>query len=67
MEKYVRVNEINKDHPTIYTGEEIADIVRGSGKWNYNYNGMPICDRCGAANKNGKNFCTYCGAKQVEV
>ena len=64
MDKYIRVSDLNKEKPTVLTGEEIADNVRGSGKWSYNYNGTPICDKCGAANKSGKNFCTYCGAKE---
>jgi hypothetical protein len=64
MEKYVRVSDIGKDKPAVYTAEEIADSVRGAGKWEYD-GGKCVCFKCGCVNRDGKRFCTYCGAKEA--
>ena len=62
MEKYVRVSAMNKEHPTVYTAEEIADSVRGVGEWVWDgsrYN----CPICGCGSKDGGRFCKFCGAR----
>lgn len=65
MEKYVRVSEMKKDHPTVFTAEEIADSVRGVGSWMWD--GVrftcPVC-RCGS--KDGGRYCKFCGARMEE-
>lgn len=62
MEKFIRVVDKDKDHPTVYTAEEIADNVRGVGEWVWR-NGKAYCTRCGAASRDGKRFCQYCGSR----
>ena len=62
MEKYVRVNELNKDKPTVYTAEEIADAVRGVDEWVWN-GSIYVCGRCGCGARDPKNFCGYCGSR----
>lgn len=64
MEKFVRVSDIGKDKPAIYTAEEIADNVRGVGRWIWDGSHY-ICDKCGCKSREGKRFCGYCGAREA--
>ena len=62
MEKYIRVSEMNKDRPAVFTAEEIADNVRGVGKWIWNGDKF-ICPVCACGSRDGRRFCQYCGAR----
>lgn len=64
MEKYIRVCEAGKEQPKIFTAEEIADSVRGVGTWIWD-GAKYHCSNCGAASREGKRFCQYCGAKKI--
>lgn len=62
MEKYVRVSDLNKDTPAVYTAEEIADMYRGIGVW-VKVGDKIYCPNCGCASRDPKKFCTYCGSR----
>ena len=62
MEKYVRVNAMNKEHPTVYTAEEIADNVRGVGWWIWNGANF-VCSNCNCGSREDSRFCKFCGAR----
>ena len=62
MEKYIRVSELSKDKPTVYTADEIADIVRGVGVW-VKVGDKWACNNCGCYSRDPKNFCGYCGSR----
>lgn len=58
----MRVSELTKDKPTVYTAEEIADAVRGVGELEWNGEKF-MCTHCGALSRDAKRFCGYCGAR----
>lgn len=62
MEKFVRVSDIGKDRPTVYTAEEIADVFRGVGVW-VKVGDKYVCNNCGCGSRDPKKFCGYCGSR----
>ena len=66
MEKYIKVFDIEKEHPQVFSGEEIADSVRGVVPWIWN-GSVWKCGKCGCGSKDKSRFCKYCGAKMYEA
>lgn len=66
MEKYVRASDVGKDRAKVFTAEEIADNVRGVGRWFYN-GSVYLCENCGCGSKDKSRYCKYCGARKVSV
>ena len=65
MEKYVRVSEMNKDHPVVFTAEEIVDNARGVGSWMWNGANF-VCSNCICGSRESSRFCKFCGARMED-